>query len=425
MGDGNKDLVKTFIQVPRAAVDGYYNAPVILDPTPYAAGTYEEAKSVKDAGYQSDGFELSTLYREGNARSTSSTVSTSEVALKYTQVSDWSYNVDYNRAVNGYDFNSSYDYFLKRGFVIANASGIGTYGSEGFELCGLDLERDAMACVVEWLAGNTNRKAYARCDDGQGEELRSIVADWSNGRVAMTGASYGGTLPYEVATTGVEGLATIIPYSGIASWYCYTNSQGVVLGNNPSYTDYLAMNNAGACIEVNGEAVDFRKDYQRAIAKVAELEAKAMGNYTDIWESLDYAREGVNSIKCSALIVHGNNDFNVTMKQADLMKQAFDRSGNVAKMIIHQGAHENLYGNKVNGEAWEQLMNRWLCHYLLNVDNNVENDIPDVLYQDSTDGSWHAQSYWRNNDNTFNYREFAYASSIKDKCVISDAFGQY
>ena len=68
------------------------------------------------------------------------------------------------------------------------------------------------ACVVEWLAGD--RVAYT--DPYNNIE---IAADWSNGNVAMTGCSYGGTLPFEVATSGVKGLKTVIPFAGIASWY--------------------------------------------------------------------------------------------------------------------------------------------------------------------------------------------------------------
>ncbi len=61
------------------------------------------------------------------------------------------------------------------------------------------------------------------------KNAKKIDADWSSGNVAMTGVSYGGTLPFEVATTGVKGLKTIIPVAGIASWYDYTNSQGAPL----------------------------------------------------------------------------------------------------------------------------------------------------------------------------------------------------
>lgn len=61
------------------------------------------------------------------------------------------------------------------------------------------------------------------------KNAKKIYADWSSGNVAMTGVSYGGTLPFEVAATGVKGLKTIIPVAGIASWYDYTNSQGAPL----------------------------------------------------------------------------------------------------------------------------------------------------------------------------------------------------
>ena len=57
------------------------------------------------------------------------------------------------------------------------------------------------------------------------ERLRQM-ADWSNGKVAMTGRSYAGTMPFAVATTGVEGLETIVPIAGIADWYSQQNMQG-------------------------------------------------------------------------------------------------------------------------------------------------------------------------------------------------------
>ena len=45
----------------------------------------------------------------------------------------------------------------------------------------------------------------------------------------MTGVSYNGTLPNQVATTGVEGLKTIIPVSAISSWYDYYRANGLVV----------------------------------------------------------------------------------------------------------------------------------------------------------------------------------------------------
>ena len=119
-------------------------------------------------------------------------ISSYEAAMRAAP-SDWNYSVP-GTSLPGYYMKTSYDYFLVRGFAIVESGGIGTYGSEGFELCGTHQERDCHKCVVEWLAGN--RSAFT-----DKENRIEIKADWCNGSVAMTGVSYGGTLPFEVATT--------------------------------------------------------------------------------------------------------------------------------------------------------------------------------------------------------------------------------
>lgn len=76
-----------------------------------------------------------------------------------------------------------YDYYLVRGFAVVECGGLGTKGSEGFETCGSDLEIDAFKCVIEWLNGE--RVAYTDKTSNI-----AIEADWSNGKVGMTGRSY-------------------------------------------------------------------------------------------------------------------------------------------------------------------------------------------------------------------------------------------
>ena len=120
-----------------------------------------------------------------------------------------------------------YDYYLVRGFAVVECGGLGTKGSEGFETCGSDLEIDAFKCVIEWLIGE--RVAYTDKTSNI-----AIEADWSNGKVGMTGRSYAGTTQFGLATTGAEGLETIVPVAGIASWYEYTNSQGIATRSDPA-----------------------------------------------------------------------------------------------------------------------------------------------------------------------------------------------
>ena len=44
----------------------------------------------------------------------------------------------------------------------------------------------------------------------------------------MIGTSYNGTIPIAAATTGVEGLAAIVPISAISDWYDYYRANGLV-----------------------------------------------------------------------------------------------------------------------------------------------------------------------------------------------------
>ena len=50
--DGMADLVKALVQVPRAAVEGEYKAGTIYDPTPYGAGTIEEAVAETELSFE-------------------------------------------------------------------------------------------------------------------------------------------------------------------------------------------------------------------------------------------------------------------------------------------------------------------------------------------------------------------------------------
>ena len=135
-----------------------------------------------------------------------------------------------------------YDYYLVRGYAVVECGGLGTRGSDGFETCGTDLEIDAFKCVIEWLTGD--RVAYT--DKTSNIEIK---ADWSNGKVGMTGRSYAGTTQFGLATTGVKGLETIVPVAGIASWYEYTNSQGISTDSDPAYSDWLAWYCSGRYLD--------------------------------------------------------------------------------------------------------------------------------------------------------------------------------
>ena len=409
--DGMADLVKTLVQVPRPAVEGKYRCATIYDPTPYNTGTYEDpSTSSYQVLYREKRFDYDRLYQACSKRESEGEMSSMDAALSARPNKDWNYSVPISNET-GYLYATLYDYYLARGYAVVEASGIGTYGSEGFELCGTHLERDSHVAVVEWLTGD--RRAFT--DRTHNIEIK---ADWSNGNVAMTGCSYGGTLPFSVATTGVKGLKTIIPVAGIASWYDYTNSQGVPTILEVNYTDYLAAYNCGGTFLDKDWTVP-NEDYGSWLWSVAQDQLETNGNYAAAWEESDYARDWAG-LQCSALIVQGLNDFNVNTRHADKMMQAFAKAGQNAKLVLHQNGHSFIYNTMVGDELWNDIQNRWLAHYLYDVDNGAE-DMPAVLAQSNLDGQYYAYDSWRD----FNYIEAPVSYENDKSDITTEGLAQY
>ena len=116
----------------------------------------------------------------------------------------------------------AYEYFNERGYATVLCGGLGTRDSEGFTLTGSREEVLAFKAVIDWLNGRC--RAFTNKTDNI-----EILASWCTGNVAMTEKSYLGTMCIGVATTGVEGLKTIIPEAAISNWYAYYRTGGLNL----------------------------------------------------------------------------------------------------------------------------------------------------------------------------------------------------
>ena len=404
--DGYNDLVQALIQVPTAAVRGDYKAPAIFHASPYIAGASDKQADRFDREVDLEGFKEEDLYKSGSKTRElrqENPVSSFEAAEK-TKLTEWNYryedlqddsdlkNKDYLASI--YD----HDYFLIRGFAVVLSAGLGTNGSEGLETCGSDAEREAFKSIVEWIHGDPKRIAYT-------DKVNNIPikAEWSNGNVAMEGLSYDGTMAYEVATTGVEGLKTIVPSSSISSWYDYTNKQGlstVYNGNdkkNYDYISYLAAFCASRFYGKDSTANDLKTLYNKWLRAVGDEQNALKGCYGPYWERRDYTHP--TYLKASALIVQGLNDYNVNTKQADLMCQAFINNNCDVRVLLHQGAHEFPNFMKIGDYYYHELLNMWYCHYLLDVDNDVLSTIPKYWVQSNVDGRYMSVDKWDNKDN--------------------------
>ena len=393
-GDGKRDLVKAFIQVPRSAVEGNYKAATLYEARPYCAGVqadgYDHMKEVESKEYRK--IDFADLDKEVPARIPEGMISAMDLALK-ADPADWYYPDKGNNNSMVYENLDNFNYYLVRGFAVVVSAGFGALGSDGFNYVGSEYERDAFKFVVEWLHGD--RVAYA---DREGKI--QTKADWSNGNVAMTGRSYAGTMPFAVATTGVEGLKTIVPVAGIADWYTQQNMQGA-----QRYWPKEMLNSflAYFCSSRYNDETLSEKQLDDIAAFHHELslqQLKCGFDYDpEFWGAGNY-RLHADQIKCSALIVHGFNDENVSTKQFEMMHTAFEQAGQTVKLILHQGPHitptmaNKNYGILIDGKFYDDIVNEWISHYLYGVENGAEK-MPEVLAQTNYDQKkWEVESAW-------------------------------
>ncbi len=394
--DGKRDLVRVHVQVPRAAVLGSYQAPVVYKADPYAAAYQQNGSSFTFASSSIDEEQLKT---KPAARVPTSEISTADFALSEAgfNASDWSYEVgNYPAEIN----STMLDYYLERGFAVVYASGLGTYGSEGIECCGSVMERDALANVVEWLHGD--RVAYTSTTGTTQIKARNGESGWSSGKVGMLGLSYPGAMCYEVATTGVEGLETIIPAAGPASWYDNSNSQGICADpyDNYNYTTVLADSCASRLFLKDDQRL--LNLYQQYRVYLDECQVALRGDYGTYWQNRDWYTNQTG-IKASALIVMGLNDENVRTKQFDLTRNAFLACGCEAKVLLHQNQHVwpvseiDKTDIQIGDHTFMEWSNLWFTRELCDVENETSS-LPAFTVQGNVDGTFYGTDRWDETD---------------------------
>jgi X-Pro dipeptidyl-peptidase len=407
--DGKLDLMQVYVQLPRAAVTQGMKCATIYHGQPYNAGTNDDSYPFPTA-LQTEGqtwlnangvYDHELLHRTAPPRVPMGEYTTAEMVARANPGTQWRYQYSYSaspnfRATMNWGASNSNqissttinDYFLVRGFASVSAAGLGTACSEGVGTNFADVEIAAFAKVVAWLHGDA--KAYS--DRTSNIEVK---ADWSNGLVGMTGTSYGGTVPMGVATTGVEGLKTIIPVAAIMSGYEYVNQQGVSNMSSPGYTSYLLYYVISRMGTADWAAGQPWRGMQLGYLKQMLNESTALGgNYDDHWQRRDYSYDGwfkdwgPSKMKASMLIVHGLNDNNVRPKQSVLMHQNAVKHGIESRMIWDQGHHMTPNGHMIGNYAYQEWENMWFSHYLYEVDNNVLDMLPPVYAQDNLTGDY-------------------------------------
>ncbi|GAA1231086.1 Xaa-Pro dipeptidyl-peptidase [Prauserella halophila] len=285
------------------------------------------------------------------------------------------HDVDVELYVPRAEMTSRYeDYLLSRGFAVVYAESLGTGASTGCPTTGGENETIGATSVVDWLNG----RASARTGDGD-----RVQADWTTGRTAMMGVSYNGTLPNAVASTGVDGLETIVPIAAISEWYDYYRENGAVVAPGGFQ---------GEDADVLAEYVYTREDREicrPVIDELAREQDRITGDDSEFWQRRSY-RDDAADVEASVLAVHGLADWNVTFSQTARWYEALAEHGVERKIWLHQAAHTDPYG--VRKEEWLRTLNRWFSHYLYDVDNGIDTEPRATIQRE--DESWHDEADW-------------------------------
>ncbi|TDD89904.1 Xaa-Pro dipeptidyl-peptidase [Actinomadura darangshiensis] len=337
--DGVRDRVQLRIMRPKETGTAGLKVPTILEPSPYWAGINDVPNHPVDIG-------------DAQARSLTSTKrNLAEIFPGY------------------YD-----NYFLPRGYAVADLDSIGTGGSTGCPTSGDRSEQAGAKAAVDWLNG----RARGWAPDGT-----PVRATWSTGNVGMIGQSYDGTLPNMAAATGVDGLKAIVPIAGISSWYDYYRAGGGVVAPGGFQ---------GEDLDVLAKAVLTRRNPEVCAKVIDGIEAaqdRETGDYSKVWAERDYVGQA-RDVRAAVMVVHGLNDWNVKIKNSVQWWNALKKAGVPRKLWLHQGNHSTPFRWRV--EEWLRQTLHWFDRYLYGIRNGIEKE-PKVDVQHA-DGSWETAKDW-------------------------------
>jgi X-Pro dipeptidyl-peptidase len=361
-GDGARDRIRIRISRPAETETQGYDVPVVFEHSPYRGDLGNAVNHNVDFEVMPQEY----IGDDGHKRASAARARARGRALA--------------------DLPGSLDnYYVPRGYAVVLGESIGTFNSDGCPDVGGPWETLGTKAVIDWLGGR------ARGFDEAGDE---VTADWTTGAVGMTGVSYNGTLPNQVATTGVEGLKTIIPVSAISSWYDYYRANGLVVAPH-SETRGVGENT------FLGEDTDVLADYIAARTKTTcahvrqrllEQQDRTTGDWSSFWEARDYLSK-VRRIRASVFVVHGRNDWNVNTKAfAEWWYRLADRRI-PRKIWLHNGGHGGPGSvNTPAGAAYKRAENRWFDYWLFGVPNGITSE-PRLTIQ-REDGSYHDEADW-------------------------------
>ena len=191
---------------------------------------------------------------------------------------------------------------------------------------------------------------------------RSSSPSWHNGKSAMIGKSYDGTLANGVAATGVDGLTTIVPISAISTWYDYSRQAGLGLsGWTSNYPSSLSQHRHRT-----------RTAGPAALAVRNDASTRSTATRTDDFNAV-LARprlpQGRRQRQGERLRRPRLQDDNVKANQfSEWWDELADRDV-PRKLWLGRVGHVDPFDFR--RDAWVNTLHRWFDHWLYDVPNGI------------------------------------------------------
>src|SRR4051794_6742201 len=259
------------------------------------------------------------------------------------------------------------NFFVPRGYAFIAAQAVGTAFSTGCPLHGGPGDVAGFKAVIDWLRGRT--AGYTSLAD-----TIPVTADWNNGKNAMIGKSYDGTFANGVASTGVEGLTTIVPVSAISDWYDYSRQNGMRL--SAAGTHYPASLSSSITQNQNAATLGVvppNNNTTCAASRTAmsAVDGDADGNTNPFWDARDY-NLSVNNVHASAFASHGINDDNVRPNHSSNLCDGLAAKIVLRRVWLLQEGHVDPF--EYNRGSCVDTLHRWFDYWLQGVDNGIMNE---------------------------------------------------
>lgn len=227
-------------------------------------------------------------------------------------------------------------------------------------------------------------------------------ADWSNGNVAMSGGSYDGTTPFEVAGMGNPHLKTIVPMSGVPDVHDLMYRNGAPETRGPLVLNALYY---GISLGTHSPLTGTRVDTYATRAGCTEY---AEGGYASIYASITgemdpsgyWAARNLRPLvernyEGSIFYVQGMQDWNVNPSQMYPWTETLEEIDDIElRYMLGQFGHaypdDGDWPEDTRRNDWADIVFQWYERELKGKDVEVG---PDAYVQDSM-GQWRAEDTW-------------------------------